>query len=410
MSKRRPGSVTKNNHWVPEHQLRLFAASGSRKQIWQYGKDESVHLTSIRHACSSRGYFVQSIEDLLSTLEGTVAPAIEVLCDIDRVVEIDPLAKRAIAFYLAAFKVRSPAERKQLSKLATMAQFRDWGEEEMRMVGLPQKVQDSFREKLPGLIDKLAADPEQLMRSEWEPTNIVRWTLYAMSWTVLVVPEPIITIPDCGTFGIDIGLFDQNAELYLPISPRRVLVASWRGNPSYIEYAQGSLDVAKFVNHHGNREADRFVYGSVNSSAISHALCHPRRKAPKIRDRITPHGQNPIRQHLPGLMEASRKHFAQMDRECCMHPASGATFGHQWRTMPKPKPLVRDHPEATLPWEVCDHCQSIRQTLPNGYVHQSNTELLRKQHDAAKNWWEAITIALDQGDTMRAYERPFLRP
>ena len=239
MSKKRP-----YHHWVPRPLLRALSADG--KSVVQYSRrvgEAACKEASIKRAAASQDSFSKDVEAVLSSIEGAAAPAIKAFQRMMRPLAIDSVSKSIVACYLAGFLwYRSPRVRATQLAGVTKPELMNWGRDEARaMAAVSDEARQLYLERLPQVAEEMAADPNRLMAGHWWAGNMARWTLYSMSWTVLHCPKPIVAIPDCGMIHQgELALLNEAAELYLPLSADRILVASWRGAPGLVQYAHAT--------------------------------------------------------------------------------------------------------------------------------------------------------------------------
>ena len=393
MSKKRP-----YHHWVPQPLLRALSADG--KSVVQYSRrvgEAACKEASIKRAAASQDSFSKDVEAVLSSIEGAAAPAIKAFQRMMHPLAIDSVSKSIVACYLAGFLwYRSPRVRATQLAGVTKAELVNWGRDEARaMAAVSDEARQLYLERLPQVAEAMAADPNRLMAGHWWAGNMARWTLYSMSWTVLHCPKPIVAIPDCGMIHQgELALLNEAAELYLPLSADRILVASWRGAPGLVQYAHATPAHVGKINRMGYGLADRFVYARTYRKAVEKQVRGPPRRKPSRLPPVVVQGESPTASRLNGLRELVRSvGFETLERDCCAAPGAGLTASHRWQDIPVELPTIKELPEHTAPVAICQWCGAVRRTLANGGFHQDDLEQERmKRGNRIKNWWQMFTI------------------
>ena len=382
-------------HWVPQYVLRGFSSDG--KTICQYDKTGQIGATKVgvKGACGRNDAFSEPVERLLSTIENAANPAIDVFRRMEHAKRIDQVAKRIVAVYLTTFLWRrSPAIRDRQVAETNEAQFFDWGREGAKLYGAPRSL---YRDNLPVFAAKVASDVNGLMAGHWESNTLQRWLLYSMSWAVLRCMEPIVTVPDRGLVQLGTrGLLDPKAEFYFPLSSKRVLVASWHGPPSLVQFLSAAPAHVRGINKHGFGQAGRFVYGQEYSEKVATAVQRSAHHFPTLKALPAAGGPNPTVSKLDSLKAWYAKVIDSSDdpdRHWCIAPGAGNQHRHNWQLAPFELPVVSDTPETKAPVAICAWCGALEWRYPNGHVRFDDLELRRTTvSEPMKNWWQSFRV------------------
>ena len=398
-------------HWIPKHIFKGFAIDNG--MLFEYAKDGGTCRKSPASVCKSAGSFSEDVELLLGSLETHGARVIESLRDRDRSIEVDSVAKRIMAFYIAPFMwFRTPGGRAEAKDgLHEILARYEGGEEAINVNGWPEHVQafmDGMRERV---VADVRSDPDAHFGSQWHCSTVFRWSFFSMSWMVLKFPSETLTIPDCGVIPLGRGMFDPRQEVYLPLSPSRALVMSWKGRPDIIEVVDGRDEHAALINALGFNKAHRFVYAHRRSDEISKGVRHVPNELPTVEPLdSTPQTENPIVPFLPDLnANLDETLVAKFEDGCCMAPKAGVGHQHVWRSLRRSKLLEMGFPELGATMSVCSACGDIRYVFASGEVHHYSTELQRwkfpKRRTPPKNWWETYSLRIRPGQLLAVPKR-----
>lgn len=389
-------------HWVPQYVLRGFSVDDVH--IWQYDKTGKLapKMVPVKAACGRKDAFSARVETLLSTIESAANPAIDEFRGMERATRIDPVAKRIVAVYLAAFLWRrSPAIRDRQAAETIEEGLLTLVRDKVSRYGLPLSL---YQDRLPAIAAEAASDVNRLMADQWTSSSFQRWLLYSMSWAVLRCAEPIVTIPDCGL--VRLGRkspLDPEAEFYFPLNATRVLVGSWYGvPPNDVQLLEATSAHMRQINKIGFEQAGRFVYGQDCSEKVAKVVRRPSHHFPRLKSLRITGGPNPTTTRLNDLKDWYGK-VCHPDRRCCMGPGAGERFRHSWHRLPVDFPALRETPEIKTPVWICEWCQAVERQYPNGHVELDDFELRRMpeskpaQNWWQKNWWQSFGIVSTNG-------------
>ena len=387
-------------HWVPQYVLRGFSADG--KTICQYDKMGEIAAAKVglKGACGRNDAFLPPVERLLSTIENAANPAIAAFRSMARTTRIDPVAKRIVAIYLSTFLwKRSPAARDQQVAETKEADLLDWAHQEVKLYGLRRNL---YRDLVPAVAAKAAADVNRLMAGHWESATFQRWLFYSMSWAVLRSKEPIVTVPDRGLVRLgDRGLLDPKAELYFPLNSKRVLLVSWHGSPpDVVQLLSESPAHMRSINKLGFGQAGRFVYAQEHSDKVAAVVQRSTHYIPTLRALHVSGGPNPTAGKLDSLSawyeRVANDHSDNPDRHWCMAPGARDQFRHNWQRAPF-KLAVATQPGIEVPVSVCEWCCARELQYANGHIDFDDLELQRTTvTETMKNWWQSFNVVATQ--------------
>ena len=331
----------------------------------------------------------------------------------EHAIRIDPVAKRMVSVYLNTFLWRrSPAIRDQQVADAKEADFVHWAHRAAKRYGVPSSLhRDVLRAAAAA-----AGDVNGLMAEHWQSTTFQRWLLYSMSWVVLRCTESAVTVPDGGLVQLGgRGLLDPKAELYFPLSSRRVLAASWRGgSPDVIRLLSASPAQIRGINKYGIRQAGRFVYGQKYSRKVAETVQRSSHNFPKLKPLCISGSPSPVAARLKDF----RAWYARVtddysdtpDRHWCMGPGAGDQCRHKWQQARFELPLVIDAMETKVSVSACKWCGALEFRYANGYVRFDDFELRRTTVPMSrKNWWQSLKVVASENRIEACGEVPIYR-
>lgn len=284
------------HHYIPVFYLKGFTDPQDDSRIWVYDKDdEKVFNVSPEKIAFERHYHTfineegekdsDSIEDLLSNIEGESAEVIRKIHSRDK---LTPEDKMSFAVFVATMMVRIPNYRKNMETAITgligkmtkvMASNKEAFHESYKRFQKAKDISDDMdpeeiRKFMESEDYKLSVRPDFMMFIAFNQIQELARVFFTMNWLfVEATNEHKYLTGDNPLFYCDpthkqnsiygVGLTNDLIEVTLPLSNELCAYASWHGEFDY-NHVPGRNNIIKSINKRTISSSLRFVFASIH--------------------------------------------------------------------------------------------------------------------------------------------------
>jgi Protein of unknown function (DUF4238) len=292
------------HHFVPRFHLRQFVDSTQERElIWVYERSkEKPELRSLDHVAAQKDYYavkagdgkkLQTVEEILSRVEGLAAPVIRRFLEGDRRVSADD--RMTFSVFLSFGTMRTPKFREAVEGLvkdsiesyskelaSDAAKFAESVKSAEHALGENLGDPEELRDAILGEHIKIKANPEYSLKVMLEDVFGHARMINNMVWsfrdadhdTTLITSDTPVVLNNPSMLEGNGPQTPLDLEIVFPISPMLLFVATWNGQAGT---GQMSGYLTRQMNKLMSLAAEKYVYSSMEIPAIAKYLEQPRK-------------------------------------------------------------------------------------------------------------------------------------
>ena len=280
--------------------LRYFAGDAPVGQVWSYDAQAGTFWSAIPEEIAVQTHFYSAtkadgtidtrFEKLLSEVEGRAAPVYENI--LKGVIPKDGRARRDFAQFLALMHVRTPAMRRVTAEvLGRGIQIHSYAYSETGEAfdALTKRVENEKGERIdPGVKETIRETmlspsgyemfvPQAHTLMALDASDKLTSIFFDMRWSIALAAHNFLITSDnplvqdinpksCDRIYADHGFLNKTAEVTFPLSPRMLLLLSWKDDVREIDALE--RDQVHLMNKIRAANSDRYLYAHMRHKSI----------------------------------------------------------------------------------------------------------------------------------------------